>query len=356
MGSGELASTMVEVHKELLFRLGGSPRAVFVDTPAGFQPNADEISTKAVAYFKQRVNHPLAIASLKTREKISGSETKAPLGGLESADYILIGPGSPSYAARQWQGTRISEVFIDRIEAGACFVAASAAALTLGRFTLPVYEIYKVGEDLHWIDGIDLLNHFGFNLVVIPHWNNMDGGTHDTRFCFMGKPRMDRLMALLPGHVGILGIDEHTACILDLEANTAEIKGIGGATLMGRDLEIHFKTREIFSLDVLRQFRSMETGTNPAISPAASPIPTIPPEKGPSCPGAPPSIRRVVEDGFSSRPMESLKILVDSLLELRSAYRKAKQFKEADALRECLEKAGIRIEDRENQSFWRMDD
>jgi len=56
-------------------------------------------------------------------------------------------------------------------------VAASAAALTIGRFTLPVYEIYKVGQDIHWVDGLDILSQFGLHLVVVPHWNNAEGGT-----------------------------------------------------------------------------------------------------------------------------------------------------------------------------------
>jgi cyanophycinase-like exopeptidase len=355
MGSGELASTMVEVHKELLFRLGPSPRAVFVDTPAGFQLNADEISGKAVDYFSHRVQHPLTIASLKSAETMTELDTKTAYGIIESADYILIGPGSPSYAARQWRKTRMPDLFIARVEAGACLVTASAAALTLGRFTLPVYEIYKVGEDLHWISGIDLLNHFGFNLAVIPHWNNADGGTHDTRFCFMGMPRMDRLMALLPSDVRILGIDEHTACVLDLENNTAEIKGIGGVTLKGHDEEIHFKTSEIFSLDVLRPFRPIQTKTNPAISLAASPAPSQP-EKTASCHQNSTTALNAIEARVSTRPLESLNALTESLLDLRAAYRNAKQFKEADAIRKCLEKAGIRIEDRENQSFWRLED
>ena len=48
MGSGELTATMVEVHKEMLARLPDPPQAVFLDTPAGFQLNVDEISRKAV--------------------------------------------------------------------------------------------------------------------------------------------------------------------------------------------------------------------------------------------------------------------------------------------------------------------
>ncbi len=56
-------------------------------------------------------------------------------------------------------------------------VFASAAALTLGRWTVPVYEIYKVGEDPHWLEGLDLLSQTGIDGAVIPHFDNAEGGT-----------------------------------------------------------------------------------------------------------------------------------------------------------------------------------
>jgi len=125
--------------------------------------------------------------------------------------------------------------------------------LTVGRFTLPVYEIYKVGQDLHWIDGLDLLGRFGLDLVVVPHWNNAEGGTHDTRFCFMGAARFDALVAMLPQEVPILGLDEHTACILDLAADQAEVKGIGGITLRTPDGAMTVQSGDRFDLSVLRE-------------------------------------------------------------------------------------------------------
>ena len=64
MGSGELTATMVEVHKELLRRLSAEPKAVFLDTPAGFQLNVDQISEKARDYFRSHVQQTLKIASL----------------------------------------------------------------------------------------------------------------------------------------------------------------------------------------------------------------------------------------------------------------------------------------------------
>ena len=159
MGSGELAPTMVEVHKELISGLArlGNARAVFVDTPAGFQPNADDISRRAVEFFRVHVQQPMAIASLKSGGAAAPLKTEEAYASLREAGFVLIGPGSPTYAVRQWRGTPFPEILFRRIETGACLVAASAAALTVGRFTLPVYEIYKVGEPLHWEEGMDIL-------------------------------------------------------------------------------------------------------------------------------------------------------------------------------------------------------
>jgi hypothetical protein len=167
MGSGELTATMVEVHKELLGRFGPAAKAVFLDTPAGFQLNVDQISQKAQEYFQAHIQQPLAIASYKSNDAISPFEAEQAYQTLREADFVLIGPGSPTYAVQQWRQSAIPQILSGRIKDGGCLVAASAAALTVGRFTLPVYEIYKVGQDLHWVDGMDILKEFGFNLVVL---------------------------------------------------------------------------------------------------------------------------------------------------------------------------------------------
>ncbi len=135
-------------------------------------------------------------------------------------------------------------------------MAASAAALTVGCFTVPVYEIYKVGEEVHWAEGLNLLGRFGLPLVVIPHWNNAEGGTHDTRFCYMGEPRLRKLESLLPEPIPILGVDEHTCCILDFRIQTAQIRGIGGVVWRHRGEEKVFKDGQILPLEELRKWPS----------------------------------------------------------------------------------------------------
>ena len=251
MGSGELTATMVEVHKNMLARFPDSPTAVFLDTPAGFQLNVDEISRKAVEYFRVHVQKQLNVASYKSSENTSAFEAETAFHMLRNADFVLVGPGSPTYAVRQLQKTPIPEILVKNIQSGGCLVAASAAALTMGRFSLPVYEIYKVGQEIHWVDGLDVLTQFGFNLVVVPHWNNAEGGTHDTRFCFMGKPRFQQLETLLPDDATIIGIDEHTACIIDLNAQEIDIQGIGSVTIRKKGREIKFGKGDQIPLEAL---------------------------------------------------------------------------------------------------------
>ena len=110
---------------------------------------------------------------------------------------------------------------------------ASAATVAVSTFALPVYEIYKVGEDLHWKDGLDFFGPYGLPLVFVPHWNNNDGGEElDTSRCFMGQSRFARLMEMLEADLTVLGIDEKTALIMDIQAGIGQVIGLGGVTLI----------------------------------------------------------------------------------------------------------------------------
>jgi len=405
MGSGELTATMVEVHKELLTGLKDSPRAVFLDTPAGFQLNVDQLSQRAVEYFHSHVQHPLSVASFKSNETITPYAAEQAFHSLREADFILIGPGSPTYAVRQWQQTPIPDIIKKRVESGGCLVAASAAALTVGCFTLPVYEIYKVGEALHWVEGMDILGHFGFNLVVIPHWNNAEGGTHDTRFCYMGEPRFRMLESHLPEDVSIFGLDEHTACIIDLEKAEIRIKGIGRVTLREHGAEISFEKGECYPLEVLRgEYVGKEwqrTAEAPIDSEQAADT------AGDSFWDRVHALQAAFRDGLKKnapeettsalleldgtiwkaqqelenvefisqareilrdmvallgtrlassprRADECLAPIVEQLLDLRVQFRRQKKWQEADAIRQCLAQVNIVIEDAKDGSRWRL--
>jgi hypothetical protein len=122
-------------------------------------------------------------------------------------------------------------VLEERLRFGGAITFASAAALTLGAFSAPVYEIYKVGEEPRFEAGLDVLSLLGWRVAVIPHFDNAEGGTHDTRYCYLGEERLRLMERTLPDDAFVLGVDEHTALVLDLDAERFEVAGIGGVTV-----------------------------------------------------------------------------------------------------------------------------
>jgi len=406
MGSGEFTATMVEIHKTLLSACGPSPRAVFLDTPAGFQLNVDQISRKAAEYFRIHVGRPLRTVSFKSREAASPSEAEEVFQRLRESDFVLMGPGSPTYAVHQLEETPIPEILRQRVRDGGVLAAASAAALTVGRFTLPVYEIYKVGKPPGWIRGLDILSRFGLPLAVIPHWNNAEGGTHDTRFCFMGQKRLMELESRLPDDVAVLGIDEHTACILDLEGENAGIYGIGRVTLRHAGREVIFKSGETVPLERFQAAAAPFSRVHPVPGTASNPDPGKPVVHGfwdpvrtletqfEACldtrdgPGAAAALleldRRIWEahDALESEEVVSqaremlrewivalgshrsgnpsdsqacLAPLIEEILALRQRFRDAQKWPEADALREGLLRVGVAVEDTPAGQRWHLE-
>jgi len=231
MGSGETTPTMVKVHRAVFDRLGGKRAgAVLLDTPYGFQENASDISARAVEYFRDSVGHPITVASLPSAS-VGSLEREQAMNRVRGAELAFAGPGSPSYALRQWAETDVPRLLAEKLASGGAVTMASAAALTLGRLTIPVYEIYKVGDEPRWLEGLDLLTPLGLPVAVVPHYDNAEGGNHDTRFCYLGERRLRTLEAAMPPDVFVLGVDGHTALMVDLDTGEGDVLGLGGVTV-----------------------------------------------------------------------------------------------------------------------------
>ena len=252
MGSGETAPTMVTTHRMLAAKLPKPAQATLLDTPYGFQENAPELATKAVEYFKTSINMTLEVAGLTQMIGADALTVERGLQLVADAQYIFAGPGSPTYALRQWSGTPLAGLLTKKLRDGGIVTFASAAALTLGRFTLPVYEIYKVGEDPRWLDGLNILGEIGINAALIPHYNNAEGTNHDTRFCYMGERRLAMLERELPDDVYVLGVDEHTGVVFDIDAQTATVVGKGVLTIRVKGASTEIASGEVMPLDRLR--------------------------------------------------------------------------------------------------------
>lgn len=273
MGSGETAPTMVKVHRAVVGRLhdakadespgattrrGTSQRVLglLLDTPFGFQTNASEISARAVNYFRESVGVVLEVAGMRSREDLTGDKGHEVIARMVELPLLFAGPGSPSYALRQWRDTLVPSVISEKLSLGGAVTFASAAALTLGSATVPVYEVYKVGEDPHWIEGLDLLSALGLPAVVIPHYDNAEGQTHDTRYCYLGEERLSLMEKELEVGTFVLGVDEHTALCIDFEAASATVMGIGGVTVRVRGSSERIEAGETVRLEQLREIAS----------------------------------------------------------------------------------------------------
>jgi len=254
MGSGETAPTMAKVHRALFERIGAGPvPAAILDTPYGFQENADELSARTVRFFGESVGREVAVASYRSRG-VDAVTAATAVARIREARYLMAGPGSPSYALRQWVDGPIPTALADHLRDGGILTMASAAALTLGAVTIPVYEIYKVGADPGWLPGLDLLGQVtGLRAAVVPHYDNAEGGNHDTRFCYMGERRLRILERQLPGGTFILGVDSHTALVLDLDRRTAAVSGLGGVTIRAGGRGTVFPSGSDVGIDVLAE-------------------------------------------------------------------------------------------------------
>jgi hypothetical protein len=252
MGSGETAPTMKSPHRAVFERLGPDARAVVLDTPFGFQENAPILAERMTEYFRDAVGRTVEIAGLGRTDTGDVVAVESAIARLRAADWVFAGPGSPSFALGQWAGTAVPEVLASKLRQGGAVVFSSAAALTLGVSTVPVYEIYKVGADPHWLAGLDLLGVIGVRAAVIPHYDNAEGGNHDTRFCYLGERRLAMLEPELPDGAYVLGIDEHTGIVVDLDADTVDVVGKGGLTLRRDGASTRFEAGSTIPVEVLR--------------------------------------------------------------------------------------------------------
>jgi cyanophycinase-like exopeptidase len=396
MGSGEMMAVMVETHKYAMSLVDGALRAAFIDTPAGFQLNADLLSEKAIEFFRDHLNTPLDIISFKAAEGVSAEQKKQLITQLYEASYIFAGPGSPTYALRNWQHTPVGDAMVETLQQGGCLTFASAAALTLGKWTIPVYEVYKVGDSPQWVEGLNVFSHHKLDLAIVPHWNNTSGGDHDTRFCFMGEPRWKVLEEMLPPSTVVLGVDENTACVIRLGAGVCEVRGLGLVTVRRAGSEQTFAKGESFSLDLLRPVEDGEhrqTAGAPPGSPAASTWDQIRAKRDALMATQNPPLAEVAayiydlmaemstardradwetmtqaEDAVRAALVEVIARMgsstgnvdeligpyIELLLELRMNFRSAKQWDQADLIRQRLTTLGIILEDSPQGTTWRQ--
>jgi hypothetical protein len=257
-GSGETSAAGGRVFEALARSLPMPLRIAILETPAGFEQNSDRVAGRVADFLQARLQNyrpDVAVVPARRRDTPFSPEDPGVTEPLLHADLIFMGPGSPTYAVRQLQGSLAWHRLLARHHLGATIALASAAVIAAGTLVLPVYEIYKAGEDLHWRPGLDLFGACGLTLVFIPHWNNAEGGAElDTSRCFMGQARFEQLYAMLPREVVVVGLDEHTALVCDPGTGMAQVRGTGRVTVLREGLERRFEQGTTFPLSEMGNF------------------------------------------------------------------------------------------------------
>ena len=325
-GSGETLPSSGPVYDFIARKMTSPLEISFLETPAGFQNNSEKVAKKVADFIERRISyyHPYS-RLIPARAKGTNLSPDNPLilKPMLTSNWIFMGPGSPTYTVRQLENSLALRYLYAMHYRGTALTLSSAAVLAFSALTLPVYEIYKVGEDLYWVKGLNYLGNYGLDIVFIPHWNNKDGGSNlDTSRCFMGLGRFNKLERMLPPEITLIGIDEQTAMCINFEgSNSCTIFGMGSVTINQDGRSRTFSKGKYdpsdlgFNLIVPRREELIDNSTWSTVTQAQR----------------------------SEKPQPTSKIL--TLVNQRESARKKKNWEEADRIRKKINESGWDVKD-----------
>ena len=326
LGSGETSLAGGRIFEVLARNIQEPLRIALMETPAGFELNSAQVVGRVGDFMQTRLqNYKPVVDVVAARKKNSPYSPDDPdiIKPLLYANIIFMGPGSPTYAIRHLKDTLTWNVIRARHRLGATLIFASAATISIGAHALPVYEIYKVGQDVHVVDGLNLFSDFGLHLSFIPHWNNADGGVDlDTSRCFIGMERFAEWCNLVPPENETIGLDEHTGLIMDFETGLCEVSGVSSVSLVRECDPEMYASGSKFPLSELGEFRIPEPLEK-----------DIPADVWEMCLNAPP-----LDD---DQPSEH----VIALVEQRVLARARKNWAQSDKLRDEITALGWTVQD-----------
>lgn len=326
LGSGETSLAGGRIFETLARRVQAPLRIALLETPAGFELNSAQVVGRVGDFMKTRLqNYQPVVDVIPARKKDSpfSPDDLQIIKPLLHANVIFMGPGSPTYAIRQLKDSLAWDVIRARHRLGAVLIFASAATISVGAHALPVYEIYKVGQDVHAVGGLNFFADFGLHVSFIPHWNNAEGGADlDTSRCFVGMERFAEWCDQIPVDNTTVGLDEHTGLIVDFERRTCEVSGVSSVSLLRECAPEIYPSGSVFPLGELGEF--------------ALPDPI---EKD-----IPAQVWRMVVDApvpENDKPSDA----VIELAEMRLAARAGRDWAEADRLRDEIAALGWTVQD-----------
>ncbi len=256
-GSGEQTPAGRAIFEDIFIRSAyTAPVSIgILETPTGFEVNAIHgWPERQQDFFEKHLSnyHPEVTRIRAWRKDGEHSSNDPAIADLVlRQDFLYSGAGSPSYVIRHLRGSRTLTNMRKAHQTGTVLCLGSATAVASGAFSLPVYEIFKVGNDPYWIKGLNIFGAFGLRLAIVPHWNNSEGEDFDSSRCWMGVKRFDVLRSLLPPDATVLGVDETTAVIFDFQDKTLSVLGLGNAHAIRGKKVIVLEKGKIYPISIL---------------------------------------------------------------------------------------------------------
>jgi hypothetical protein len=209
---------------------------------------------------------------------------------------------------------------------------------------------------------------------------------------------------MLPDDAFIVGVDEHTAVVLDLDARTATVSGIGGMTIRRRGQSIVHPSGSTVTFEQLASDSPdvRATGDVALVSEGAPPISSEPApgtlaaeadrlsatfgvaaqaRDVETCVGAALELEQLLTDwssdlsddvGYAHAVLRQMVVrlgdladavdpmaialppVMDLVIDVRRSARDARDFRTADSIRDRLGRAGIEIRDTPDGATWRL--
>ena len=180
-----------------------------------------------------------------------------------------------------------------------------------------------INENKELSKGLNIIDFLGKDTVIVPHFNNQEGGDHDTSYCFIGEKRYKNLIEGLD--VITIGIDEHTSLTFDLEKSTLDVKGLGNVYFESNKGKFCVKNGETFSID--------------HINSNYTPFKEVP------------EVNKIPQSDSTNEDLVELNI--SELINIRKIARSSKMYEISDNIRDLLISKGIEIEDKDEKTIWK---
>ena len=149
----------------------------------------------------------------------------------------------------------------------------------------------------------------------------------------------------------ILGIDEHTALIIDGEEDSFEVEGLGEVTVINKNVTKKFKIGDKYNLDELKELLKNDASlkkvkNEPDLSLNEDAEDALKKEIA--------DLR--IEIDKNKKNSENVNKLIDKLIEYRLTLRSLQKYEESDVVRDILTDSNIEIEDNKESSSWKFKD